>query len=88
MSWYSSKPMLSLWLEIITRKELEGGRQEKPERLKRKDGGEEREGERERTQLETHLKFINFPVNFLPMAEFSILRINIPQRLLGLTEHC
>jgi hypothetical protein len=39
--------MPSLWLEIITRKELEGGRKEKPERFKRKDGGEEREGERE-----------------------------------------
>jgi hypothetical protein len=84
--------MPSLWLEIIRRKEGEGRRKErrknqreiKEERWRRR----KRRIERERTQLETHLKFINFPVNFLPMAEFSILRINIPQRLLGLTEHC
>jgi hypothetical protein len=34
-------------LEIIRKKEGKGGRKEKPEGLKRKDGGEEREGERE-----------------------------------------
>jgi hypothetical protein len=32
MAWYSSRPMPSLWLEIIRRKEEEGGRKEKKEK--------------------------------------------------------